>query len=187
MNTSLGAVASDKSPIQAIKRKCVLGGNQTIWDQTRAMIGICIWALAFSLMGGCEEATKSERWIGTYLYPNHTMEFPLYMEITITGGRVSGRAFDSTMDEATISGSVEGAAYSLLLHPLKHGASKEQDVHFRGTRSNGSITGEWEHVVGVKGKWTASKTDLAPMEALNLYALPCDEAKRNTKEASCAK
>jgi len=134
---------------------------------------------------GGEEVPKSERWIGTYLYPNHSMKFPLYMDLTITGGRVSGRAFDGNMEEGTISGSVEGAAYSLLLHPLKQGASAEQDIRYRGIRSNDSISGEWEHVVGVQGKWTASLTDLTPKEALRLHAPPCKQARRTTVPASC--
>lgn len=156
-----------------------------ISGKIKSTINALLCALAVTLLAGCEESPKSERWIGTYLFPNHSIEFPLYMDITITKGRVSGRAFDGTMDEATISGSVDGDAYAFLLHPLKHGASTEQDVHFRGIRSANSIVGEWEHVVGVKGKWTASATDLPPKEALEQYIPPCDQASQSTR-ASCS-
>ena len=151
---------------------------RSICGQTRSTINACLCALVIALVMGCEETPKTQRWIGAYMYPGYSEKFPIYLDITITGGRVSGRSFDGNMEEATVSGSVEGAAYSLLLHPLKQGASTEQDVHFRGMRSNDSIVGEWEHVVGAKGKWTASLTDLAPNEALRLYIPPCEQASR---------
>lgn len=131
-------------------------------------------ALVMTMTLGCQEAPRSERWIGTYSYPNNPMKFPLYLDIKIEGARVSGRAFDSSMEEASVSGTVDGERYELLLHPLKHGTSSGQDIHYRARRAKDSLTGEWEHVVGVKGPWIATVTDLAAKEALELNAPPCN-------------
>lgn len=131
-------------------------------------------AVAVVLMASCAEAPKSERWISVYSYPNNSTKFPLYLEITIKGGRVLGRAFDGNMNEGTISGSVDGPSYSLLLHPLKQGSSSDQDIRYKGERLKDSIVGEWEHVVGVKGPWTATATKLELKEALEPYKPPCE-------------
>ena len=133
-----------------------------------------ICALVLAMMAGCQDAPRSERWIGTYSFPNRSTEFPLYLDITVEGKRVSGRAFDGSMEEAVVSGTVNGDQYDLLLHPLKHGTSSEQDIHYRGRRAKDSLAGEWEHVIGVKGPWTASITELAAKEALKLHTPPCE-------------
>jgi|SRR5213083_612775 len=151
-------------------------------------IKAALYALAVALVA-CEEGPKSERWIGVYSYPNNSMKFPLYLDITVKGRDVSGRAFDGNMEEAAVSGRVEGAQYSLLLHPLKQGSSTGQDIHYRGKRSEDSIVGEWEHVVGAKGGWNATTTELPPAPALKLHALPCERASvdRKTTTAACDK
>jgi hypothetical protein len=133
---------------------------------------LALYALAVGLSVGCEQTPRSERWIGAYSYPNNSLKFPLYLDLTVKGEQVSGRAFDSNMEEAAISGTVNGAQYSLRLHPLKQGASSAQDIHYRGKRAKDGILGEWEHVVGVKGSWTATTTELGPKEALKLHAPP---------------
>jgi len=145
--------------------------------------------LMIMLVAGCEEAPKSERWIGTYLYPNSSIEFPLYLELTIRGGQVSGRAFDGNMEEATIAGTLSDIHYALLLHPLNQGSSSSQDIHYRGKRSENTIEGEWEHVVGMKGRWRATTTELGAAEALRLYAPPCEPAQtaQKAKRAACDK
>jgi hypothetical protein len=77
------------------------------------------------------------------------------------------------MEEAAVSGTVNGEKYDLLLHPLKHGTSSEQDIHYRARRTKDTLAGEWEHAVGVKGPWIATITDLAAIDALKLHAPPC--------------
>ena len=136
-------------------------------------IKVSFYAASIVLMAACVEEPKSERWISVYSYPNDSTKFPLYLEITVKGGHVLGRALDGNMNEGTISGSVDGSSYSLLLHPLKQGSSSDQDIRYKGDRSKDSIVGEWTHVVGVKGPWTAMSTELGPKEALAPYKLPC--------------
>jgi len=131
-------------------------------------------ALVITPMVGCQEAPRSEKWIGTYSYANDSTELPLYLDIKIEEARISGRAFDSSMEEATVSGTVNGERYELLLHPLKHGTSSEQDIHYRARRANDSLAGEWEHVAGVKGPWTATITDRAARPALELHTPLCE-------------
>jgi hypothetical protein len=126
------------------------------------------------LMAACAEEPKSERWISVYSYPNDSTKFPLYLEITVKDGHVLGRALDGNMNEGIITGSTDGSSYSLLLHPLKQGSSSDQDIRYKGDRSKDSIVGEWIHVVGVKGPWTATSTKLGPKEALAPYKLPCE-------------
>jgi len=137
-------------------------------------IKVSFYAASIVLMAACVEEPKSERWISVYSYPNDSTKFPLYLEITVKGGHVLGRALDGNMNEGTISGSVDGSSYSLLLHPLKQGSSSDQDIRYKGDRSKDSIVGEWTHVVGVKGPWTAMSTELGPKEALAPYKLPCE-------------
>lgn len=145
-------------------------------------------AFVLTMTVGCQETPRSERWIGTYSFPNDSTKFPLYLEITVDGARVSGRAFDGSMEEATVSGTVNGEKYELLLHPLKHGTSSAQDIHYRARRAKDSLVGEWEHVVGVKGPWAATSTDLAAKEALKLHAPPCDPTTVMQKPtANCGK
>jgi len=120
--------------------------------------------LAIAVLGGCEE--RSEKWVGTYSFPNDSTKFPLYLDLVVKGEQISGRAFDGSMEEAAVSGSVRGEQYELLLHPLKQGASTGQDIHYRGKRAKDTVVGEWEHVVGVKGTWTATITALAAKDAL---------------------
>jgi hypothetical protein len=153
------------------------------------IIKAVFYALALALMLSCEESPKSERWIGVYSYPNNSTKFSLYLDLTVKGRDVSGRAFDGNMEEATVSGRVDGTQYSLLLHPQKQGSSTGQDIHYRGKRSEDSIVGEWEHVVGVKGSWNAATTELPAGPALKLHALPCERASidRKTTVASCGK
>ena len=133
-----------------------------------------IFALVLAIMAGCQGSLRSERWIGIYSFPNHSTKFPLYLDITVEGKRVSGRAFDGSMEEAAVSGTVDGDQYELLLHPLKHGTSSEQDIYYRARRAKDSLVGEWEHVIGVKGPWVASITELAAKEALKLHTPPCE-------------
>lgn len=140
----------------------------------RAITLGAIWALALATMAGCQDSPRSEKWIGTYSFPNHSTKFPLYLDIRVEGKRVSGRAFDGSMEEAAVSGSVNGDQYDLLLHPLKHGTSSEQDVHYRARRAEDSLVGEWEHVIGVRGPWAASITALAAKDALKLHTPPCE-------------
>ena len=127
-------------------------------------------------MTACAEVPKPERWISVYSYPNNQKKFPLYFEITVKEGLVIGRAFDGNMNEGTVRGSFDGSSYSLLLHPLKQGLSTDQDVRYKGERSKDSIEGEWEHVVGVKGPWTATATKLEAKKALEPYKLECEES-----------
>ena len=105
--------------------------------------------------------------------PERFNEVSALSDIKVEGARVSGRAFDGSMEEAAVSGTVTAERYELLLHPLKHGTSSEQDVHYRARRAEDALAGEWEHVVGAKGPWTATITDLAANEALKLHAPPC--------------
>jgi hypothetical protein len=152
---------------------------------TCLLIGIVALVLA-----ACEEAPKSERWIGVYSFPNDSTKFPLYMNITIEGGKVSGRAFDGNMEEASISGKAKDGSYSLLLHPIKQGSSVKQDIYYRGKRSNDVIVGKWEHVVGVKGPWNATATELSPKEALKLHEISCEASNvvsGNITESACKK
>jgi hypothetical protein len=150
---------------------------------------LALYALTVGLIVGCEQAPRSERWTGAYSYPNNSLTFPLYLDLTVKGEHVSGRAFDGNMEEAAISGTVNGAQYSLLLHPLKQGASSAQDIYYRGKRAEDGIVGEWEHVVGVKGRWTATTTELGPKEALKLHASPCEPSSITQKadRAACGK
>lgn len=153
-------------------------------------VSAALCAAALVLAAACAEPTRTERWVGTYSYPKESPNFPIYFDIAIQGRRVSGRAFDGKLEEASISGEFEGQSYSLLLHPLKQGSSTSQDIHFRGIRSNSSVAGEWEHVVGVKGAWSVEATDLAPNDAMEKYQTPCTPSKsagKNTTEHPCAK
>ena len=160
-------------------------------SDSRMLIKASLCAVAVLLTTACEEAPKSERWMGVYSYPNDSTKFSLYLDITIERGHVSGRAFDGNLEEATISGNVEDASYSLLLHPIKQGSSSSQDIHYRGMRSKDSIVGEWEHVVGVKGLWTATTTEISPKEALKLHEMPCERgssvASRTLTKPACGK
>lgn len=133
-----------------------------------------ILGLVLAMMAGCQDSPRSERWIGTYSFPNHSTKFPLYLDIRVEGKRVSGRAFDGSMEEAAVSGTVNENEYDLLLHPLKQGTSSEQDIHYRARRAKDSLVGEWEHVIGVRGPWAASITELAAKEALKLHPPPCE-------------
>lgn len=142
----------------------------------RSIVRGVMCAFVMTTTAACQEAPRSEKWIGTYSFPNNSPKFPLYLDIKIEGTRVSGRAFDGSMEEATVSGTVDGERYELLLHPLKHGTSAAQDVYYRGRRTKDSIEGSWEHVVGAKGPWTATVTRLAAKEALELHAPPCEPA-----------
>ena len=147
-------------------------------------------AVALALTTACAEPTRPEKWVGTYSYSKDSPNFPIYLDITVQGKHVSGRAFDGNMEEASISGTLEGPSYSFLLHPLKQGSSSSQDIQFRGTRSDSSVTGEWEHVVGAKGAWSVKATDLPPSDAIKQHQMPCkpsESASRNTTERPCAK
>jgi len=136
------------------------------------LLGLCL--LSTALLLGCSEETISEKWIGHYSYPGSDVKFPLHVDIQIQGRKVKGVAFDGNMEEASVSGSVENGSYSLLLHPLKHGENKSQDVYYRGKRSGNTIVGEWEHVVGAKGAWVSSLTVLGPTEAIKPHKFPCE-------------
>lgn len=157
------------------------------WRAVRSIIQGAMCALVLTTMLGCQEAPQSERWIGTYSFPSDSTKFPLYLDITIEGARVSGRAFDGSMEEAAVSGTVNGDKYDLLLHPLKYGTSSEQDIHYRAQRAKDSLRGKWEHVAGAKGPWTATITDLAAKEALKFHALPCEATTAQKPKASCGK
>lgn len=132
-----------------------------------------------------QEQEQREKWIGHYEAPGVDVEFPVFMELAISAGVVSGRSADST-EVATVKGTVDGDKYELLLHPLDEGESTDQDIYFRGTRTGDIITGEWEHVVGVGGPWTARITELDEREALQLYQSPCEDEKVAESKPSCA-
>ena len=147
-----------------------------------------VLAFVTLLLVGCDNPQISERWIGFYSFPNDDKKFPLYMDLKIEDGIVTGNALDGNMEEATVGGTVEGESYSLHLHPVKYGSNTNQDVYYRGVRSNDSIVGEWQHVVGVKGSWNANMTGLAPKEAMKPYEVACAEGKvagRDTAEIRC--
>lgn len=128
--------------------------------------GLCLPIII--LIFGCSKEIVSEKWIGYYLYPGSDIQFPLYLDIQIQDGTVQGIAFDGSMEKAAITGTVENGSYVLLLHPVKHGEQKNQDVYYRGKRSGDTITivGEWEHIVGVTGAWASNRTELGPTEAI---------------------
>lgn len=87
------------------------------WRVVRSIIQGTMCALVLMTVVGCQDAPRSERWIGTYAFPNDSTKFPLYLDIAVEGARVSGRAFDGSMQEAAVSGTVNGDSYDLLLHP----------------------------------------------------------------------
>lgn len=124
----------------------------------------------------CADEVISEKWIGHYMYTGSDIKFPLHIEITIKGKEAHGVAFDGSMEKATVSGTVANGMYVLLLHPVKHGNSTNQDVYYKGKRVGNTINGKWEHVVGVSGPWTSSITNLGPEEAIEKYKLPCEVA-----------
>lgn len=115
-----------------------------------------------------------EKWIGHYMYQGSDIKFPLHIEISIKDGKANGVAFDGSMEEATVTGTVKDGAYDLLLHPIKHGSNASQDVYYKGNRSGNTITGRWVHVVGVTGPWVSTITSLSPKEAIEKYKLPCE-------------
>jgi hypothetical protein len=149
---------------------------------------VCLLLTIFFLVifiTGCSKTTVNEKWIGHYSFPGNEIEFPLHVNIQVNGTRVTGIAIDGNMEEATISGSVEDGMYDLLLHPVKHGESKSQDVYYRGRRSGDEIVGEWEHVVGAKGPWVSKLTDLDAEEAIKILTGPC-EPDNAANSNSCA-
>lgn len=157
---------------------------------TSFTICAALLTVALALTTACAEPTRPEKLVGTYSYSNGSPNFPIYFDITVQGKRVSGRAFDGNMEESSISGTLEGASYSFVLHPLKQGSSPSQDIWFRGTRSDTSVTGGWEHVVGAKGAWSVKATNLPPSDAIKQYQIPCkpsESASRNSTERPCAK
>lgn len=137
---------------------------------------------ALILVLSCSTETVNENWIGHYSFPGHEIDFPLHMSIQIKGKEVSGLAIDGNMEEATISGTIENGSYELLLHPVKHGDSKEQDVHYRGKRTGNEIVGEWEHVVGAKGAWVSKLTSLQAEEALKGFDASCKTEQADNKK-----
>jgi hypothetical protein len=138
-----------------------------------------IYLVASAFLLGCTNGPLSEKWLGHYSFPNNDVEFPLYLSIHIEGARVSGMALDGSMEQAVITGSVREGRYELLLHPLKHGNDKSQDVHYRGKRTGDRIVGEWEHVAGVRGPWSSEITDLDAEEAIRLIRPPCKESEQS--------
>ena len=124
----------------------------------------------------CSAEIVNEKWIGHYSFPNSDIEFPLHISIQIRGSQVSGTAIDGNMEEATVSGTVVSNEYDLLLHPIKHGDSKNQDVRYKGKRSGDEIAGEWIHVVGPRGPWISGLTDLNAKEAIKVKQEPCKNA-----------
>jgi hypothetical protein len=134
------------------------------------------------LLSSCEKAPSTELWIGTYTFPTDSPDFPLYMELTIQGGVVSGLAFDGTLEDASVIGTIEENYYSLLLHPVKHGSNRDQDVTYRGQRSGDMIVGEWVHVVGASGPWKAQLTNKSLHEAMEFHRPPCSRASKNDEE-----
>jgi len=141
-----------------------------LFDRQQSLIAFLV--LALSLINACGNQTRYERWVGHYKFPESDVEFPFYMELVISGKKVTGRSVDPS-DVATIRGSLLGEHYELLFHPLDQGDSTDQDIYFRGTRRVDDIVGEWEHVVGVVGPWSAKLTELEEIEALDLSGLPC--------------
>jgi hypothetical protein len=149
-----------------------------------------LFAVTLLLIAGCENHSRPEKWVGTYTYSNDSPKFPIYFDLTIVGEHVAGRAFDGNMEEADITGNIAEHSYSLLLHPLKQGSSTDQDIRFRGTRSQDAIVGEWEHVVGVNGAWSAKATELPPNDAIRVLLPPCQPGNIADREATghaCAK
>ena len=51
----------------------------------RRHIEAILCTLVIMLIVGCEDAPRSERWIGIYSYPNNSIEFPVYLELTVRG------------------------------------------------------------------------------------------------------
>ena len=124
----------------------------------------------------CSAEVVNEKWIGYYSFPSSDIEFPLHISIQIRGTQVSGTAMDGNMEEATVSGTVVSNVYDLLLHPIKHGENKNQDVRYKGKRSGDEIAGEWIHIVGPRGPWISRLTDLNAEEAIKVKQEPCKRA-----------
>ena len=129
-----------------------------------------------AVMVGCSKEPISERWIGYYSFQSHPVKFPLYVDIVIEGESVHGTAIDGSNEKAAVTGTVIDGYYSLLLHPEKHGNNKGQDVWYKGSRNDNNIVGEWVHVVGPSGPWSATLTTLGPVEAIKPYIKPCKKA-----------
>lgn len=122
---------------------------------------------------GCTKDPVKEKWIGHYSFPSHPEKFPLYVDIVINGEAVRGKAIDGNREIATVTGTLKNGYYELLLHPMKHGENKKQDVWYKGNRNGNHIIGEWEHVVGAGGPWNATLTTLGVNEAIKPYIKPC--------------
>ena len=143
--------------------------------QTIALISLL--AIAIQDLAGAIDV-KEEKWIGYYLFPGHNVKLPLYLELKIKGNNVSGSAVDGSDEVASVVGTIENGNYELLLHPLKHGSSKEQDVWYRGNRRNNLIEGKWVHVVGASGPWYSELTELNAEEALRPYKTTCENVEK---------
>ena len=127
-------------------------------------------------MSGCTQEPISEKWIGYYSFPSHTVKFPLYIDIVIYSEAVNGTAIDGSNDKAIVTGTLKDGYYSLLLHPEKYGKNTDQDVWYKGSRSDNNIVGKWVHVAGPSGPWNATLTTLGPVEAIKPYIKPCKKA-----------
>lgn len=138
-----------------------------------------IWILfagVFLSANVCAE-TINEKWVIEYSFTSGK-EFPqAYIDININDGKIVGTANDLENDSASVSGSVSGMTYNFIIHPLRHGDSKGQDIEFVGIKNGSKISGQWAHAVGVKGVWSAYKTSKNAEKALKKYKKPCDKAK----------
>ena len=142
----------------------------------RRQANLTLFLLLGILSFSCLAEDVNENWIGHYSFPGSDIGFPLYISIQISGTQVSGTAVDGNKELATVSGTAANNSYDLLLHPLKHGDNKDQDVRYKGKRSGNEIAGEWVHVVGPRGPWTSKLTDLNAEEAIEVLQGQCKGA-----------
>ena len=149
-----------------------------------SIFGVILFISLGLLLTSCKNEITTEVWVGTYAFPKDSADFPLYMQLNVHRGVVSGRAFDGSLEEASIDGTIKQGYYSLILHPLKHGSNQEQDVTYRGQRSGNTINGEWVHTVGVSGPWKALITHMSLNEAMEDSRPPCVETSQ-LEEANC--
>lgn len=149
-----------------------------------SIFGFILFISLGVLLASCKKELDTEIWVGTYAFPTDSPDFPLYMELNVQRGVVSGRAFDGSLEEALINGTIKQDYYSLLLHPLKHGSNRGQDVTYRGQRSGDTINGEWIHTVGGSGPWQARITHMSLSEAMEASRTSCVQMSQ-VEEASC--